>query len=130
MEWLRNKRIRGILLIMLCAGMLVRIALMQGFSPQFLPRAFDAGVGLKSALPPHVFEALPMLYQQHLKNYSLSAAILRDEGSLKQRFIEASYPIRIEENSQAKLQLAGEDEPAGCVLLQKGTWVALYDCTH
>ena len=97
------------------------------FSPQFLMRAFRPALGLQSSVPAPVFEALPLLYKNGVKTFRLSDGIVHKEGSLHQRFIEASYPMRVEP-ALMLITFAGEAAPAYCKRLEQGEEVALYDC--
>jgi hypothetical protein len=117
-------------LCVIIAGLLVHMAYQLRFSPHFLLQVLRPAAALKSSLPEHVYEALPILYKHQASRYDVSEKIKNSGTSLHQRFVEASYPMRVEKGAPIIVAFAEENMSAHCKAIEKANTIAVYDCTE
>ena len=82
----------------------------------------------QSVLPAHVQEMLSLLYTNQVDSYQLSVQ-LNKETLIKQRIIEAAWPIKIETTSPYHLLLLTEiNNDSNCMVIDQRKDVALAYC--
>lgn len=92
---------------------------------QQLPYLLQSGYGESQVLPPEVWEGVGMLRRHGVEDYALSETMTPQE-IYYQRFIDASYPIRLSPQSRYRVTLVQEPPPDDYRLLESGMHVRLY----
>lgn len=120
----------AVLLAVLLAAALVRVAHKADFQTNRLRQAFAADAGFAASVPREVVDARALLraQPQDLSPLSLGQG-LKDGGLLEQRLWEALYPVRFSD-SPTPHRLLKADDPAlsGCTILDRRGDVILANC--
>ena len=86
--------------------------------------------GGERVLPAKVQTMLALLRENHIAEFRVSEAVLRDpDDSVPQRLAEGAYPIRVNlQSARHWLRYASEGLPAGCRTIAVKQEVVLADC--
>lgn len=93
-----------------------------------IPLAFKPDRGA-SVLPAAIREMADITRARGLKTYTLSRS-LSDDIAFYQRSVEYLYPVRITAQGPFMFATADEGIPSTCQLIQRGTSIDLYECSH
>ena len=95
------------------------------FSPNIFFHSFEKSYGDNLAVSDMIIEGNKLIKKNNKSNFNLSNK-LYSNGYFKQRIIEFSYPIKLDENSQFVLALSHEELSCGVRL--KTQRLKLYEC--
>tara|TARA_B100001029_G_C14696680_1_gene252666 strand:- start:138 stop:527 length:390 start_codon:yes stop_codon:yes gene_type:complete len=114
------------LLVFVCALKLFHIGYKRvHFSSDLLFNSFVKNYGSELALQDNVLEANKLIINNSILEFDLSEQ-LKSNGYFKQRIVEYSYPVKLNENSKFKITTL--QEKINCNLKSKTTSFKLYEC--
>ncbi len=114
------------ILIIVCVLKLVQIGYSRiNFSTDILLNSFKKNYGEHIALKKDIIEAKKLLIENEITNFNLSEELMSN-GYFKQRIVEFSYPIRLNETSKAVISLRNKSNK--CKLKSKLNDLKLYEC--
>lgn len=109
---------------------LVFLVVKMRFSLSIIPIAFSPDAASGESLSRTVIEASNLIKKNSLRDFSLSQEIIGSDLDFTQRMSEYNYPARLKDNSVIIVTKLGEKEFNECRLIEKGVYVAIYDCAN
>ena len=114
------------LIVLICLIKLFHIGYYRiHFSPNLLFHAFERDSGKNKAVSDIVLEANQLIKKAKIVDFNLSNSFISN-AYFKQRIVEFSYPIRLNENS--KFIIAPSDLKLNCKINLESERIKLYEC--
>ena len=122
----RNNLIILSLIVIICLIKLFHIGYYRvNFSTYLLLHAFEKDFANNLAVSDNVLEAHQLIKQSSIPDFNLSNNLILNDY-FKQRIVEFSYPIRLNENS--KFIIAPSDLKLNCKINLESERIKLYEC--
>lgn len=114
------------LIVLICLIKLFHIGYYRiHFSPNLLFHTFERDFANNKAVSDIVLEANQLIEKAKIVDFNLSNNLILDDY-FKQRIVEFSYPIRLNENS--KFIIAPSDLKLNCKINLESERIKLYEC--
>ena len=122
----RNNLIFLFLIVIICLIKLFHIGYYRiNFSTNLLFHAFEKDFANNQAVSDNVLEAYQLIRKSKISDFNLSNNLILNDY-FKQRIVEFSYPIRLNENS--KFIIAPSDLKLNCKINLESKRIKLYEC--